>query len=477
MMGALQPKGASKDDVLRELSGFTNNDVNWRSGKVLTGLYDYGDDLHSLSSEAYMRFLAQNALHFNMYPSIGKIEKGVVSSVADILRADDNVVGTMTSGGTESILMAVKTARDWARDNFPRISSPEMVLPVTAHPAFHKAAHYFGLSVVQVPIEPAGFRADPAAFKKALGPNTILAAGSAPNFSHGSIDPIAEMADAAKERNILFHVDGCVGGIYLSIMRRMGEPVRDFDFSIPGVTSISVDLHKYGYAPKNASVILYRNRELSKYAWFVCSSTTLYPVINPTIQSTRTGGPVAAAWATLRFLGEEGFRKIVRESQDATHRIMAGIGEIEGLNILGEPDMCMFAIASDEVNIFEIEVQMRLRGWQVTEQFSGYGSPANLHINITRANLPHTKMFLKDLKEVVKLLKIKGSELDLPEITRTVKAVADKPIEEVLATLMPLIGFSGLDLPENTAPLNTVLDLLPSNLRDELLRTYLNMIT
>ena len=475
MMGALQPKGASKDDVLRELSAFTNNDVNWQSGKVLTGLYDHGDDLHNLSAEAYLRFLAQNALHINMYPSIGKIENQVVASVAEILRADKDVVGNMTSGGTESIMMAVKTARDWARENFPRISEPEMILPVTAHPAFLKAAHYFDLRVVQIPVELTGYRADLAAFNKALGPNTIIAVGSAPNYSHGSIDPITEMAAAAKERGILFHVDGCVGGIYLSIMRRMGEPVRDFDFSVPGVTSISADLHKYGYTPKNASVILYRNRELRKYAWFVCSSTTLYPVINPTLQSSRTGGPVAAAWAVLRFLGEEGFRNIVRDSQEATNHIIAGINEIDGLEVLGDPDMCMFTIASEEVNIFEIEDQMSLRDWRITEQFSGYGSPANLHVSITQANLPHTELFLQDLREVVESLREKGSELDLPKLTCTVKAVADKPIEELMTAIIPLIGFRGADLPEKMAPLNTVLELLPPARRDELLKIFLNM--
>lgn len=474
-MGALQPKGASKDDVLRELSGFTTDDVNWQSGKVLTGLYDHGDDLHNLSAEAYLRFLAQNALHINMYPSIGKIENEVVASVAEILRADEDVVGTMTSGGTESIMMAVKTARDWARENFPRISEPEMILPVTAHPAFFKAAHYFGLRVVQIPVELTGYRADLTAFNKALGPDTIITVGSAPNYSHGSIDPITEMAAAAKERGILFHVDGCVGGIYLSIMRRMGEPVRDFDFSVPGVTSISADLHKYGYTPKNASIILYRNRELRKYAWFVCSSTTLYPVINPTLQSSRTGGPVAAAWAVLRFLGEEGFRNIVRDSQEATKRIIAGINEIDGLEVLGDPDMCMFAIASEEVNIFEIEDQMSLRDWRTTEQFSGYGSPANLHVSITQANLPHTELFLQDLREVVESLREKGSELDLPELTCAVKAAADKPIEELMTAIIPLIGFKGTELPEKMAPLNIILDLLPPARRDELLKMFLNM--
>lgn len=476
-MGALQLKGVSKNQVIEELNSFTANDVNWQSGKVLTGLYDHGDDLHSLSAEAYTKFLAQNALHINMYPSIGTLEKEIIASIAMLLRAGDDVVGNMTSGGTESILMAVKTARDWARENRPGISEPEMVLPVTAHPAFYKAAHYFGLNIIQTPVELNGYRADAAAFKEALGPNTVIAVGSAPNYSHGSIDPITEMAAMAKEQGILFHVDGCVGGIYLSIMRRMGEPVRDFDFSVPGVTSISADLHKYGYTPKNASVILYLNRELRKYAWFVCSSTTLYPVMNPTAQSSRTGGPVAAAWATLRYLGEEGFQKIVCKSQDTTKKIISGINQIEGLKVLGEPDMCMFTFTSEEVNIFEIQDQMRLRGWRMTEQFAGYGSPVNLHISITQANIRHTEQFLKDLREVVESLQKKETGFDYQELSRTVKSVADKPVEDILTAIMPLIGLSGFDLPEQMAPLNTVLDLLPTGRRDELLTLFLNLIS
>ncbi|MBW6463004.1 MAG: aspartate aminotransferase family protein [Bacillota bacterium] len=474
-MGALLPKGVSKEIALEQLSGFTEKDVNWRTGKVMTGLYDPGETAHELAVEAYTSFLAQNALWITMYPSIGKIEKEVVSSVADLLRADDEVAGNMTSGGTESILIAVKTARDWARVNRPDIKEPEMVVPVTAHPAFLKAAHYFGLNVIQTDVELNEYRADLDSYRNALSQNTIIAAGSAPNYSHGSIDPIREMAEIARERGILFHVDGCIGGIYLSILRRMGEPVRDFDFSVPGVTSISADLHKYGYTPKNASVILYRNRELRKYAWFVSSATPIYVLINPTIQSSKTGGPVAAAWATQRFLGEEGFQNIVRDSQKATKLILNGIKDIEGIKVLGNPDMCMFTLASDEINIFELDDHMREKGWHLAPQFACGGSPPNLHVGLSHANVPYAEMFVKDLEEVVHNLRHKQSAINDKELAKIVNDVLNKPIEDVMMAIIPVIGLTGMDLPEKMAPLNTVLNLLPVKLRDELLTVFFNM--
>jgi sphinganine-1-phosphate aldolase len=474
-MGALLPHGVSKEEVLKMMAGFTEKDVDWRTGKVMTGLYDPGEDAHSLAVEAYTRFLPHNALYVNMYPSIGKMEKEVVSSVAELLRADDEVVGNITSGGTESILMAVKTARDWARVNRPEIETPEMVLPVTAHPAFLKAAHYFGLQVVQTAVDLNDYRADLTAFAEALGPNTILAVGSAPNFSHGAIDPVAEMAALANEKGVLFHVDGCVGGIYLSIMRRIGENIPDFDFSVPGVTSISADLHKYGYTPKNASVILYHNRDLRKYAWFVCTATTEYVVVNSTAQSSRTGGPIAAAWAMFRYLGEEGFCDIVCRSQEATRRILQGITEIEGIEVLGKPDMCMFTIASESINVFEIDDEMRLRGWQMIPQFAYGGSPPNLHVSVTQANVPHTDKFLADLRTVVENLLRQGSKVNKEELSRIAAEVAGKPVEEVFMAIIPAVGLTGLELPEQMAALNTVLDMLPAKLRDELLTEFFNL--
>ncbi len=474
-MGALLQEGLPKDKVLEQLAEFTTKDINWRTGKVLTGLYDPGENAHDLAVEAYTRFLPQNALYMNMYPSISKLEKEVVTSIAELLRADDDVVGNMTSGGTESIMMAVKTARDWARVNRPQIKEPEMVLPVSAHQAFLKAAHYLNVKAVQTAIELNEYRADLKSFAQALGPNTIIAVGSAPNFSHGSIDPIAEMAALAKERDILFHVDGCVGGIYLSIMRRMGEKVRDFDFSLPGVTSISADLHKYGYTPKNASVILYRNRDLRKYAWFVCSDTTLYLLINPTVQSSKTGGPVAAAWAMLRFLGEEGFRDIVRHSQEATAKILEGIKKIKGIEVLGRPDMCMFTIASETFNVFEIDDKMRKRGWHMIPQFACGGSPPNLHVSISQANIPHADRFIDDLEEVAEDLRHNGSGIDREIFVKAISEVEGKPVEEVMMAIIPLIGLTGMNLPEDMGPLNTALDMLPADLRDEIITLFFNM--
>lgn len=470
-------EGASARQVLAELDAFTGGDADWRTGRVLTGLYDAGGDAHAVAVEAYTRFLAQNALYINMYPSLGKLESEVVASVAELLRGDGNVAGNITSGGTESILLAVKTARDWSRANRPRITAPQIVLPVTAHPAFHKAAHYLGLEVVVTPVDHTGFRADIDAFAAAMGSNAILGVGSAPNFSHGTIDPIAAMAAIAHERGALFHVDGCVGGIYLSILRRMGEPVRDFDFSLPGVTSISADLHKYGYAPKNASVLLYRNRDLRGYAWFVCSSTTEYAVINPTVQSSRTGGPIAAAWAVMRLLGEEGFQRIVKESQAATRRMREEIAALGSVMVLGDPDMCMFTLASADLNVFELDDEMQARGWRLLPQFACGGGPANLHVSVSYANCAHVESFLADLRDVVTRLHQRGPAFDAAELRRVASEVADQPLDEILGRIAPLAGLEGAELPSRMARLNTILDALPATRRDQLLTAYVNLTT
>ena len=474
---AMRSHGVPARQVLGELDEFTGGDADWRAGRILTGLYDAGGEAHAVAVEAYTRFLAQNALYINMYPSLGKLEREVVASVAELLRGDDQVAGNITSGGTESILLAVKAARDWSRANRPHVTAPQVVVPVTAHPAFHKAAHYLGLEVVVTPVDTTGFRADVAAFAAAMGPNAILGVGSAPNFSHGTIDPIGEMAAIARERGALFHVDGCVGGIYLSILRRMGERVRDFDFSLPGVTSISADLHKYGYAPKNASVLVYRNRDLRSYAWVVCSSTTEYAVINPTVQSSRTGGPIAAAWAVLRLLGEEGFQRIVSESQAATRRMLEEVAALDSVRVLGDPDMCMFTLASDELNVFEIDDEMRARGWRLLPQFACGGGPANLHVSVSYANCAHVDSFLADLRDVVSRLREGGAAFDAAALRAVAGEVADKSLDEILARIAPLAGLEGAELPTRMARLNTLLDALPASRRDQLLTAYVNLTT
>jgi glutamate/tyrosine decarboxylase-like PLP-dependent enzyme len=474
---ALTREGRPAAEVLAELDELEKADVDWRTGRILTGLYHPGHEAYKLTAEAYSRFLTQNALYINMYPSAGRMEQEVVRSMADLLRGDDQVVGNMTSGGTESIILAVKTARNHARAHRPQVVEPELVLPVSAHPAFHKAAHYVGLKTVVTPVHPDdGFRADVDAFRAALGPNTVLAVGSAPNFSHGTIDPIAEMAAAARARGILFHVDGCVGGLYLSFMRRMGEPVRDFDFSIDGVTSISADMHKYGYAPKNASVLLYRNRDLRLHALFVCSGTTEYAVINPTILSSKSAGPIAASWAIMRHLGEAGYERMVRETWDATRALLEGIRQIQGVRVLAEPEMCMFTLGSDEINVFELDDEMTARGWSLLPQFACGGGPENLHISMSSSNVPLVDQLVSDLREAVDYLRRGGPLVDRETIAREVAKVAGRPLEELALHLIPLAGLTGTGLPERMAPLNTILNLLPATTRDQLLATFVNAL-
>jgi len=473
----LQREGQPAEQVLAELGELAGSDVDWRTGRILTGLYDPGREAYELTAEAYSRFLTQNALYINMYPSAGRMEEEVVRAVADLLRGDDQVVGNMTSGGTESIILAVKTARDHARAHRPEVVQPEMVLPISAHPAFHKAAHYLGLKTVVTPVDPDdGFRANVRAFRSALGSNTVLAVGSAPNFSHGTIDPIAEMAGAACERGILFHVDGCVGGLYLSFMRRMGESVRDFDFSIDGVTSISADMHKYGYAPKNASVLLYRNRDLRQHAFFVCSGTTEYAVINPTILSSKSAGPIAASWAILRHLGEVGYEQIVRETWEATLRLLDGVRKVAAIRVLAEPDMCMFTLGSEEINIFELDDEMTARGWSLLPQFACGGGPANLHISMSSSNVPLVDQLINDLRESVEFLRREGPLVDRETIAREVAKVEGRPLEEIALQLAGLAGLTGIGLPERMAPLNTILNLLPAATRDQLLAAYINAL-
>lgn len=475
-MTAMRKTGARPEEVLAELDQAAAADVDWRGGRVLTGLYVPDDTAYRLSVEAYTRFLSPNALYVNFYPSLGRLEREIVRSVADLLRGDADVVGNVTSGGTESILLAVKAARDHARARRDVGPEPEIVLPVTAHPAFHKAAQYLGLRPVVIPVDAQGYRADVRALRAALSPRTVLAVGSAPNFSHGTIDPIADMAAVAQAAGVLFHVDACVGGLYLSMLRRLGEPVREFDFAVPGVTSISTDLHKYGYAPKNASVVLYRDRALRRHALFVCTGTTEYAVINPTAQSSRTGGPIAAAWALLRHLGEEGFARIVRATHAATRRMLDAIRTIDGIAVLGDPEMCMFTLGSAEINVFELDDEMRERGWHMIPQFACGGSPANLHVSVSWANVPHVEAFVADLREAVATLRRRGSDVDRDAMARAVARLAGRPAAEVLVELAPLAGLEGTELPRRMARLNTLLDLLPVDQRDEALALYANLV-
>lgn len=469
-------QGLSSEELFHRLDMYKEHDVSWRAGRILTGIYDPGREAEAVVKEAYTRFLTENVLYPNLFPSLLQLENEVVRSLADLLQGDANVVGNCTSGGTESIMLAVKAARDRARVEHPEITSPEIVLPQTAHPAFHKAAHYLGLKTVVTSFDPRTFRAEPEAMRQAITPNTVLLVASAPCYSYGVVDPIEEIAAIAREHGLLFHVDGCVGGVHLSMLRKAGEPVPAFDFSVPGVTSLSVDMHKYGYAPKNISVILYRDRDLRRYALFASADTTSYAVLNPTVLSSKSGGPLAGAWAALNYLGEEGYIRIVREVTAATREMIAGIALMEDVYVLGEPNMCMFALASETLNVFELDDEMTARGWTLQPQFSAGGGPANLHVSVHYANVAHVAAFLEALRASIEAVKARNSTgaNEIAALKAEVLRLMQNPGPETFARIAALADLEPGKMPSGFARINTVLDALPDPLVSALLLEYLN---
>ncbi len=472
---AFPKNGIAKETLFETLNDMKANDLPWKSGKVLAYTYDPGPETYSIVQEAYLSFLTENALDPTSFPSAQKLEVDVVHILRELLRGDDNVVGNCTFGGTESIMCAVKTARDWARANRPEIDVPEMVLSKTAHAAFHKAAHYLGIKLVLVSFDPVTFEADVDEMRAAITPNTILLVGSSPGYAHGVIDPISEIAALAKEHDLLCHVDCCVGGIHLSIARRMGDAtIPDFDFSLPGVTSISVDMHKFGYAPKNVSTILYRSKELRRYQLFASRKTTSYAIINPTVLSAKSTGPLAGAWTILHYLGESGYQEMVRTVNEATRKLVNGINAIEGLRVLGNPAMCMFSFTSDELNIYEVGDAMHDRGWYVQPQFTTDHSPANLHITIDNASAEHVDAILEDLKGAVDDVRALENPIDAEVVRAQVHGLLESFGDDAADQLSALAGLEGTEVPEHTAMINTVMDALPNDLTESLLTDFMN---
>ena len=385
-------KGLAKATLMDSLEAARARDANWRDGKTFSLVYYAGDDVLDVLHDSFMKFFSENALNPMAFPSLKKFESDVVSMAGNLL-SHPSVAGSMTSGGTESILMAVKTARDWARENRPRATAPEMVLPISVHPAFEKAAHYFGVKAVHVPVD-AHFRADVDAMKDAISDQTILLVGSAPAYPQGVVDPITDIAELASLRGLLCHVDACVGGFMLPWVRKLGYPVPDFDFAVPGVTSMSADVHKYGYAAKGASVVLYRTRELRRHQYVTYADWPGGLYGSPTATGTRPGGPMAAAWAVLQYLGEEGYLRIAKQSMDTARAVMDGIRSIPELRVMGAPTMSIFAFDSPEVNVYALADNMESKGWNLNRQ----QNPPSLHMMITPAHAPHIETIIGDLR-------------------------------------------------------------------------------
>lgn len=388
-------------------------DARWHDGRTFSLVYHASDEHTQFLKEAFGLFFSENALNPSAFASLKQFENEVVSIAAGLLGGDAETTGTMTSGGTESIFLCVKTYRDRARALAaaqagtaqagtaqagrpgPR-EEPEVILPVTAHPAFDKAAHSLGVKLVHVPVD-ANFQADLGAVRAALSPRTILLVGSAPAYPQGVIDPIAELAALAAEEGLGMHVDACLGGFLLPFLRELGQPIPPFDFRVPGVTSMSADLHKYGFAAKGASTVLYRNAELRKHQFYARSNWPGGLWGSTTLAGTRPGGPIAAAWAALMALGRNGYLRLARTILETTQAFQSGIQAIPGLRILGKPDMSVFAFTSDGPDIFAVADAMEGRGWHVDRQHR----PDSIHLMITPAHAAIVEPYLNDLRDSV----------------------------------------------------------------------------
>lgn len=398
----LPGRGVGREAVLQEMEALKKiEDERWQKGFVSGAVY-HGDPAHiDFLNKVYALHSQSNPLHTDIWPSAAKYESEVVSMTAHMLNADrarDNkqICGTVSSGGTESILLAMKTYRDWARAK-RGVRRPEMIVPTTAHAAFDKAAQYFNIKIIHIPVNK-NYQADVVATAKAINRRTIVIVGSAPSFPHGAIDPIEALSELALEKGIGFHTDACLGGFVLPWAEKLGYPVPPFDFRLPGVTSISADTHKYGYAAKGTSVILYRGRELRRYQYF---KTTDWPgglYFSPTFAGSRPGALSAACWAGMVAMGAKGYLEAVQQIMETAASIKAGIEAIPDLYILGDP-LWVIAFGSQNLDIYQVMDYMTQRHWSL----NGLHKPSCVHLCVT---LRHTQpgvadKFIKDLKAAV----------------------------------------------------------------------------
>jgi glutamate/tyrosine decarboxylase-like PLP-dependent enzyme len=397
-MGMQLPKqGTPRDALFEDMRKRKEQDADWHGGRTFSLIYPVSDEVDGILAEANKLYMFENALNPFRFPSIRQMEVDVVSMTAGLLNAPEDADGCMTSGGTESILMAVMAARNRAREE-RGVTEPELLAPVTAHPAFAKAAKYLGLRHRQFPID-ADLRADVKAAESMIGPQTALVVGSAPNYPFGTVDPIPELAGLAAERGISFHTDSCLGSFLLPFLERLGHPVPPFDFRVPGVTTMSADVHKYGYCTKGASVVLHRDgSHLKQYQLFMYSDWPggLYGSFS--MAGARSAAPIAAAWAIMRYLGDDGYLRLARDLLSTVAKIRSAIDSTEGLRVIGDPVMSVFAFTSDGLDIGAIGDVMDDLGWNLDRQTN----PDALHMMLSPKHGSVADRFIQDLREAVR---------------------------------------------------------------------------
>ncbi len=388
----LPTHGWSTHETLERLEALRVTDVRWKEGRAFSLAYQASPEAHDLATEAYRRFSGENALNVEAFPSLRAMQTDVLAIAGRWLGAPDTARGFLTSGGTESILMAMKAARDqFRRDK----AHPNVVLPTSAHAAFHKAGAYFDVELRCVPVCSETWRADASAMARASDANTIMFVASAPQYPQGVVDPVADIAAVALERGVNCHVDACMGGVTLPYLERLGVRFPKWNFAVEGVTSMSVDLHKFGYTAKGASVIMYRNAALRSHQGFVTDNWLGGFYGSSGVLGTKSGGPIAAAWAVLHHLGDDGYLRVARSARDTTLSIAAAIKAEPRLVLRAEPDATLlsFGSATPDLDIYAVADGLAARGWYVDRQ----APPPSIHLTVNAIHAETHSQFLADL--------------------------------------------------------------------------------
>ncbi|CAK1599076.1 unnamed protein product [Parnassius mnemosyne] len=392
--------GLSAEQIAEEIKDhLTLGAYDWKGGNVSGAVYHLSEEISKVACDAYSLTAYTNPLHADVFPGINKMESEIVRMAINLFHGDEECCGTVTSGGTESIIMACKAFRDLAYSK--GISNPQIIVPSTAHSAFDKAAQYLNLSVVTIPVSEDTYTVDVDAVRNAIGRRTCLIVGSAPNYPYGTMDDIGALSALAAECGVPLHVDACLGGFVCAFMARAGHQLPPFDFRLPGVASISADTHKYGYAPKGTSVVLYRRSEYRHCQYTV---TTEWPggvYGSPTVNGSRAGGLIAACWATMMFVGKAKYVQMTDEIITTAKYIESELRKIEGLFIFGKPAATVIAFGSKQFDIFKLAELLHKKGWALNAlQF-----PSGVHICVTHAHTQTgaAERFVADVRDAARV--------------------------------------------------------------------------
>jgi sphinganine-1-phosphate aldolase len=401
----MEETGQPAEEVLAELDQRLATEPDPHDGRLFGLVYPSGDhDLEELVEAVYHRYLFGNALNPFRYPSLAEMERDVVASVADLVHLPARDGGAMTSGGTESILMSMLVSRDRARAR--GVERPSVLVPYSAHPAYAKAAHYFDLDVVPIPLD-ADLRANVPAATELIDERTAVIVASAFSYPYGIMDPVTELAALAQAHGVGCHVDACIGGFVLPFLEQLGHDIPPWDFRVPGVTEMSIDIHKYGYTPKGASVVLHRDADWRELQWFLYDAWPSGIYGSPAVAGAKPAAPIATAWAVLRHLGQVGYRTITASLMRAVETVQSGIGAIDGLAVLGNPIGPVFAVVATDpaLDVFAVAEDLERAGWHVNRNTE----PRSIHLMLSPGHAPHAGQLVADLAAAVDRVRAGGS--------------------------------------------------------------------